>query len=90
MIGEKRNLEQKAGKLLDMFPAIALVGTRQAGKSTLAKVLGAISGESWKYVDLERPSDYERIVADPEFFFTQYPQNLIIDEAQLYPPLLRY
>ena len=87
MIGKKRNLEKKALNLLDMFPAVAFVGARQAGKSTLAKELGAASGKNWKYMDLERPSDYERIMADPEFFFEQYPQNVIIDEAQLYPAL---
>lgn len=79
----KRNLEQKVAKLLDMFPVVCLVGVRQGGKTTLVKRVC----RGWKYIDLEKPSDYNAISADPEFFFQEYSSNLIIDEAQLYPEL---
>lgn len=83
MAGIKRNLEQKVTKLLDMFPAVCVLGVRQGGKTTLAKQVC----HGWKYLDLEKPSDYNAISADPEFFFQEYSTNLIIDEAQLYPEL---
>jgi len=84
----KRNLEDKAKKMLGMFPIVAILGARQVGKTTLAKTL--ISG--WKYIDLEDPDDFDLISRNPKLFFKHYPQNVIIDEAQIYPelfPILR-
>jgi len=66
-----------------MFPAVALIGARQSGKTTLSKALRP----DWLYTDLERSSDYNRISHDPEFFLDQIQSNVIIDEAQLLPPL---
>jgi predicted AAA+ superfamily ATPase len=43
----------------------------------------------WHYVDLENPQDYDRISADPVFFFKQFSQHLIIDEAQELPVLFQ-
>ena len=83
MTGVNRNFEHKAKKTLEMFPVLAILGARQVGKTTLAKTLGA----GWKYLDLENPDDYDLITRDPTFFFQQYPRNVIIDEAQMYPEL---
>lgn len=83
MTGVKRNLEIKAQQLLGMFPVLAILGARQVGKTTLAK--GMVDG--WKYVDLENPDDFELISRNPTLFFKQYPQHVIIDEAQIYPEL---
>lgn len=41
----------------------------------------------WKYIDLESPDDFELISRNPNLFFKQYPQHVIIDEAQIYPEL---
>jgi len=79
----KRNLEDKALKNLDMFPAIAIVGARQTGKTTLSKKICP----DWEYFDLENTFHYDRISHDPYFFFEQYPSKVIIDEAQLFPEL---
>jgi hypothetical protein len=68
-----------------MFPAIVILGARQTGKTTLAKTLKP----DWKYIDLEKPSDFEQITQDPEFFFSQYPTGIIIDEAQNYPNIFK-
>lgn len=78
-----RNLTDKINKLLQFFPVVAILGARQAGKTTLAKMLAS----DWKYFDLENPSDYEQISYDPEFFFSKYKQHVILDEAQCYPKL---
>lgn len=83
MSGIKRNLEIKAQQMLDMFPVVAIVGARQVGKTTLAK--GMVN--DWKYIDLESPDDFELISRNPNLFFKQYPQHVIIDEAQIYPEL---
>ncbi len=78
-----RNQQQLANKLLEHFPAIAIIGARQAGKTTLAKSLKP----DWRYLDLEKPSDFELISRDPALYFQQFPENNIINEAQLYPAL---
>jgi predicted AAA+ superfamily ATPase len=78
-----RNLAPKINALLDMFPVVAILGARQTGKSTLAKQCRP----DWKYVDLERPDDLEHLTRDPILYFNQYPDSIIIDEAQTTPQL---
>ncbi|MCD6045492.1 MAG: ATPase protein [Gammaproteobacteria bacterium] len=78
-----RNISFKINQLLEYFPAVVILGARQSGKTTLAKALRP----DWLYCDLERASDFNRIEHDPEFFFQQYPQHIIIDEAQRSPKL---
>lgn len=83
MSGINRNLSEKIEILLDEFPAVVILGSRQVGKTTLAKQLRP----DWHYVDLERHETLDAIIRDPSFFFSQYPDSLIIDEAQIYPEL---
>lgn len=85
MIGVKRNLSEKMTTLLESFPVVALLGARQVGKTTLAKQIAP----GWKYIDLEKLQDFERISHDPDFFFQQNPTHIIIDEAQSYPDLFK-
>ena len=59
MIDKSRNMQDKVEQLLKLFPAVAIIGARQAGKTTFAKMLGS----DWRYMDLEKPSDFERISA---------------------------
>lgn len=77
----KRNIFEKINALLNYFPVVAIVGARQTGKTTLAKELRP----SWQYYDCEKPSVFERIHHDPELFFAQNTQNIILDEAQELP-----
>lgn len=81
MTGLTRNDGSKINQLLEHFPAVVILGARQVGKTTLAKQLRP----NWHYWDLEKPSDHDRIINDPEFFFRQYPSQLILDEAQQLP-----
>lgn len=78
-----RDIEKKIHHLLNMFPVVAVIGPRQCGKSTLVQRLQP----GWKYYDLESPDDYQLISSDPVAFFAINQQNIIIDEAQQYPPL---
>jgi predicted AAA+ superfamily ATPase len=81
----QRNQLVIAQRYLKNFPVLSLLGPRQAGKTTLAKQLAA----DWKYFDLERASDYNLITNNPQAFFENYPQQIIIDEAQEFPQLLK-
>ena len=64
MGGIKRNLHNKINNLLSSFPAVAIIGPRQSGKTYLSKVLRP----DWKYIDLERPDTFERVNQDTSFF----------------------
>ncbi len=76
---------------LDQFPAVGLLGPRQAGKTTLARAITAERAGSL-YLDLERPSDLAKL-ADPELFLSRYADRLVVlDEIQRRPelfPILR-
>ena len=85
MKDKRRLLSEKIKLLLQMFPAVAVIGPRQCGKSTLVQ---AIAPE-WKYYDLERPDDYQLITSDPLGFFTRQHDKTIIDEAQQFPELFQ-
>jgi predicted AAA+ superfamily ATPase len=79
----KRNIAPYLRMLMEHFPVVAIIGARQVGKTTLAKS----EYPEFMYVDLERPSDFDRIQRDTEFFFKQHPAHIIFDEAQLCPQL---
>ena len=68
------------------FPAVALLGPRQAGKTTLARII-ANERPGNLYLDLERPSDLAKL-ADPELFLSRHADQLIVlDEIQRRPEL---
>ena len=85
-----RQMQSRLEQALQDFPAVALVGPRQCGKTTLVR---ATVGQ-WPQtvlLDLERPSDVRRL-ADPELFFrmhrSQRPATLFcLDEIQRVPDL---
>ena len=85
MMGKKRLLAEKIEALLQMFPAVAIIGSRQCGKSTLVQTLLP----DWKYYDLERPDDFQLISSDPLGFFNRQSDKVIIDEAQQFPELFQ-
>lgn len=73
--------------LLRRSPALAILGARQAGKSTLAR----LAFPDFTHIDLERPGDLARAEQDPEFLLSESPR-LVLDEAQRLPalfPILR-
>ena len=83
MDGVGRHLQTEIDRLLENFPAVAIVGARQTGKSTLASLLRP----DWPFYDLENPNHFARITEDPVLFFREHPERLILDEAQRYPKL---
>ena len=68
------------------FYALAVVGPRQSGKTTLLKFLFP----DYRYVNLEDPDTLQIIKADPRGFFSNISTRWIIDEAQEYPELFSY
>lgn len=82
-----RNVEKLVKKYAIQFRAIALVGPRQSGKSTLVRKVFPKK----KYVSLENPD--ERLIADsdPKGFLNRYKKTgAIIDEVQRVPKIFNY
>lgn len=88
----ERGLTFKLQELMPDFPAIAILGPRQVGKTTLVQELVERIGSQYIYLDLESPSDLSKL-AEPEQYFDLHEGRLIIlDEIQRMPdlfPLLR-
>ena len=88
-----RALEKTMIRALSSFPALAILGARQVGKTTLAKQLSGELKKPVHYIDLERPSTLAIIKREPEEYFASYINHcVIIDEVQRLPslfPLLR-
>lgn len=88
----KRNIIHKIEKSLKTVPVIGLLGPRQVGKTTLAKKIQKNSRKKVVYLDLELPSDLNKL-ADPELYLKRYENDLVvIDEIQRMPslfPLIR-
>jgi uncharacterized protein len=81
----KRRLEPQISSLLQQTPAIALLGPRQAGKTTLALMLA--EGRPSSYLDLESPSDRARL-AEPELYLADHEEELVIlDEIHRAPAI---
>jgi predicted AAA+ superfamily ATPase len=82
----QRTLTRKILESLRHFPVVALIGSRQVGKTTLAGIIAKQSGVTVR-LDLEVPSDLAKL-NDPEFFLAQHMDDLvIIDEVQRKPEL---
>jgi hypothetical protein len=73
--------------LLAHFPAVAVVGPRQVGKSTLVQMLDGEYGKPTVYLDLESDEDLAKL-NQPELYFKERSDHLIIiDEIQRRPGL---
>ena len=85
-----RQLSVVLAKRVSQAPVVVLLGSRQVGKTTLARVLNV--DKPTHYLDLERPSDLAKL-ADPELYLSRFDDHLVIlDEIQRLPglfPVLR-
>ena len=83
----KRIYQPKIEEALNRTSAVAIIGPRQVGKTTLALTI-AENFESI-YIDLELPGDLQKL-DDPGYYFDQHHNKLIvIDEVQRKPELFQ-
>jgi predicted AAA+ superfamily ATPase len=87
-----RNIEKSVIEAIKNFPVTAIIGPRQCGKSTLAKHILSSVDTDVLYLDLERPSDLQKLENAEWFFSSQKDKLICIDEIQRKPdlfPLIR-
>jgi len=72
---------------LRQFPAVALLGPRQVGKTTLARRVPGYDNSV--YLDLENPADLEKLTDARGFLSAQHGRLVIIDEVQRLPGLFQ-
>lgn len=81
-----RQIEKKLHAALDQFPALALTGARQSGKSTLLRH----TFPQFTFINLDDPQMQILARQDPRLFLSAYERPIIIDEIQYVPELLNY
>ena len=81
----ERQITQRLQATIAQVPAVALLGARQVGKTTLAKTIAKDIDSI--YLDLEAPEDLLKL-SDPSSFLSGHADKLVIlDEIQRSPEL---
>lgn len=81
-----RTAEKELRTLAGQFKAVAVVGPRQSGKTTLVRM--AFPDKA--YVSLENPDTRRFAIEDPRGFIASYPDGAILDEIQRTPDIFSY
>ena len=82
----KRTAETKLKSLAEFFPAVAVIGPRQSGKTTLVQKLFPKK----PYILLEDPDTRRSATKDPRDFLSKFPDGAVLDEVQRVPELFSY
>lgn len=82
----QREAEKEIRVLASMFKAVAVVGPRQSGKTTLVRFIF----DDKEYVNFENTDIRLYATEDPRGFLSNYPQGAVLDEAQRVPELFSY
>jgi predicted AAA+ superfamily ATPase len=82
-----RDIETPLAEYVKLFPAVALTGPRQSGKST---TLRKLFEKSHAYVSFDDPEIRRRFTDDPQLFMDTCPEKVLFDEVQLLPQIMPY
>ena len=91
-----RLLSARLEERLRLFPAVALLGPRQVGKTTLARAFAETeetherrSGGEGLYLDLENPVDREKLADARGYLATKRDRLVVLDEIHRAPQLFQ-
>ena len=80
-----RHKSQLVSARLNQFPAVALLGPRQVGKTTLAELI--VEDRPSVYLDLEDAADREKLTDAALYLSGHEDKRVILDEVQRMPEL---
>lgn len=83
----RREIEKTLQRAASQFPAVAVTGPRQSGKSTL---VSEIFGRTHTLVSFDDPVTRERAVLDPRLLIDSAGDRIVFDEIQYVPEILSY
>ena len=91
-----RSLRPSVEEHLRIFPAVALLGPRQVGKTTMARAIADAglepasgAGKPGLYLDLENPGHRERLVDARGYLGSVRDRLVVLDEIHRVPELFR-
>ena len=89
-----RLLGARLEEYLRIFPAVALLGPRQVGKTTLARAIagsggGRRTGKPGLYLDLENPADQEKLADARGYLGARGGRLVVLDEIHRAPRLFQ-
>jgi uncharacterized protein len=82
----ERKILREINVLRTQFRVLTLIGPRQSGKTTLAR----LAFPNYEYLSLEDPDVRHYAQTDPRGFLNDHPREVILDEVQRVPSLLSY
>lgn len=85
-----RHMEKKVLELSKCYSAILLTGPRQAGKTTMLRLLAERENIGREYVSLDDLNTREMAKNDPALFLQLHKPPVLIDEVQYAPELFTY
>lgn len=81
----EREIKKELVALVSEYPVVTILGSRQSGKTTLAKML-----HGYEYSNLEIPTNRDYAANDPIAFLKQFKGKVILNKIQRVPTLLIY
>ena len=81
-----RQMSNQILEAATQYPAVAVTGPRQSGKTTLGRELFP----DYAYANLEKPETRQFAAEDPNGFLAQFGKPVILDEVQRVPDLFSY
>jgi len=82
----KREIEEELCECANEYPIVTILGPRQSGKTTLARM----AFPNKQYFSLEDPDLRDQATEDPRGFLENMPDGAILDEIQRLPTILSY
>lgn len=82
-----RILQKDITELLEHFPVVGILGSRQTGKTTLAQEIIKTSDVDFLYLDLELPTDLAKLNNAEFYLRNNQDKCIVLDEVQRKPEL---